>query len=260
MDPLASQALIKHHFLNASKKLALHYQLTPCPMGSKCSCTVQYPCACLWIQPCACMPFTTVFYNNLNQFPTLANPDMSTLVLEEMFQNIKKLKWVLANSFYELEKEVIDSMAHIFPIKPVGPLVPPSLLGQDENEDVGIEMWKPRLVHGMAHPSASFFGYIHCLWKLIVLSAKQMESIANALKKSHHPFFGSSNVQLEQSLCHCHRGLRKRQKTEAWWCHGVHKQRGSGKSDLKKCVGSQTLRSSRKMQLQLKRACKRGGG
>ena len=110
-------------------------------------------------------------------------------LLSEMFQDMKKLKWVLANSFYELEKDVIDSMAELLPVTAVGPLVPSSLLGQDQNEDVGIELWKPQdsCMEWLDHKPPSSVIYIS-FGSLIVLSAKQMESIANALRKSNRPF------------------------------------------------------------------------
>lgn len=102
---------------------------------------------------------------------------------------MKKLKWVLANSFYELEKDVIDSMAAIYPIKPVGPLVPPSLLGQAESDDVEIEMWKPMdsCMEWLDNQPCSSVIYIS-FGSLIVLSPKQLESIAKALKKSEKRF------------------------------------------------------------------------
>ncbi|TKY54743.1 UDP-glycosyltransferase 84B2 [Spatholobus suberectus] len=87
-------------------------------------------------------------------------------VLLEMFQDMKKLKWVLANSFYELEKVVINFMVGICPITMVGPLVLPSLLGQDQSEDMGIEMWKPIelcmewLKHRPSISAISMFGYV----------------------------------------------------------------------------------------------------
>ncbi|KAJ1402890.1 UDP-glycosyltransferase family, conserved site [Sesbania bispinosa] len=208
--------LIKHHFLDASKKVACIINNPFVPWVANVAAEFEIPCACLWIQPCALYAIYYRFYNNLNQFPTLADPDMSTQlpgfpllkpqdlpsfvlpsnpfgtvtkVLAEMFQDMKKLKWVLANSFYELEKEVIDSMAQIYPIKPVGPLVPPSLLGQDEDEDVGIEMWKPQdsCMEWLTHQPPSSVVYVS-FGSFIVLSDKQMESIANALKNSNRPF------------------------------------------------------------------------
>ncbi|KAJ1402891.1 UDP-glycosyltransferase family, conserved site [Sesbania bispinosa] len=233
--PVSLSSLIKHHFLNASKKLACIINNPFVPWVPDVAAEFEIPCACLWIQPCALYAIYYRFYNNLNQFPTLADPDMSALlpglplltpqdlpsfvlpsnlfgslakVLEEMLQNMKKLKWVLANSFYELEKEVIDSMAHICPIKPVGPLVPPSLLGQDQNEDSGIEMWKPQdsCMEWLNHQPPSSVIYI-AFGSLIVLSAKQMESIANALKKSNHLFLwvikrpvGAESLSLPQGF------------------------------------------------------------
>lgn len=128
------------------------------------------PCACLWIQPCAL--FAIYFYRfgsnhdvndqflpllrddengkndvvvELPGFPALRIQDLPSFVLpsnlngsiskmlSDMFENMKgKLRWVLANSFYELEKEIIDSLAHLCPILPVGPLVPSSLLAHDD--------------------------------------------------------------------------------------------------------------------------------
>ncbi|MED6225221.1 hypothetical protein PIB30_091568 [Stylosanthes scabra] len=43
-------------------------------------------------------------------------PNVSNLI-RFYFQHMKKLKWILANSFYEIEKHVIDSMVvEKFPI------------------------------------------------------------------------------------------------------------------------------------------------
>ncbi|KAF9621970.1 hypothetical protein IFM89_029190 [Coptis chinensis] len=60
-----------------------------------------------------------------------------------MFKSMEKLKWVLGNSFYELEKDAIESMTGICPIIPIGPLVPSILLGNGESNDIGVDMWKP---------------------------------------------------------------------------------------------------------------------
>ncbi|XWS62954.1 hypothetical protein CRYUN_Cryun06bG0055000 [Craigia yunnanensis] len=174
------------------------------------------PCAMFWIQPCSLYAIYYRFYNKLNPFPTLTNPDMSielpglpllhnedlpsfvlpsnpfgnlARILSDIFQNIKRHKWVLANSFFELEKEAIESMAELCPIRPVGPLVPPSLLGEDQSLDTGIEMWKPdetSLEWLNNQPPASVI-YVS-FGSLVVLSAKLMEAIATALKNANNPF------------------------------------------------------------------------
>ncbi|KAK2997697.1 hypothetical protein RJ639_011031 [Escallonia herrerae] len=48
---------------------------------------------------------------------------------------MKRLKWVLGNSFQELETDVIASMDEIHPIWPVGQLVPSPLLGKEDETD-----------------------------------------------------------------------------------------------------------------------------
>ncbi|KAL9317253.1 hypothetical protein ACSQ67_013770 [Phaseolus vulgaris] len=214
--PVNLSNVIKNHFINTSKKLACIINNPFVPWVADVAASYNIPCACLWIQPCALYAIYYRFYNSLNEFPTLENPSMSVnlpglpllqpqdlpsfvlpsnpfgsmpKVLAEMLQHMKKLKWVLANSFYELEKDVIDSMAELCPITAVGPLVPPSLLGEDENEDVGIEMWKPQdsCMEWLTHQPPSSVIYVS-FGSLIVFTAKQLESIAKALKNSNKPF------------------------------------------------------------------------
>ncbi|XVF45061.1 hypothetical protein PTKIN_Ptkin02bG0175400 [Pterospermum kingtungense] len=174
------------------------------------------PCAMLWIQPCSLYAIYYRFYNKLNPFSSFTYPDMSielpglpllrtedlpsfvlpsntygslAMTISVLFQNMKRHKWVLANSFFELEKEAIESMAELCPIRPVGPLVPPSLLGEDQSLDAGIEMWKPdgtSLDWLNNQPPASVI-YVS-FGSLAVLPAKVMEAIATALKNANHPF------------------------------------------------------------------------
>ncbi|CAL0316365.1 unnamed protein product [Lupinus luteus] len=174
------------------------------------------PCACFWIQPSALFAIYYSFYNNLNTFPTLTDPNISVKlpglplletqdlpsfvlptnpfgtfpkILSSVFKGIDKIKWVLVNSYYELEKDVIDSTSQVFPIITVGPVVPVSLLGGDESSDVGIEMWKPEdsCIEWLNHKPDSSVIYIS-FGSLTVLSSEQKDSIAEALKKIHHPF------------------------------------------------------------------------
>ncbi|XP_027366310.1 UDP-glycosyltransferase 84B1-like [Abrus precatorius] len=208
--------IIKDNFLNGSKNLACIINNPFVPWVADVAAHFKIPCACLWIQPCALYAIYYRFYNKSNKFPTLEDPEMSvhlpglpllqpqdlpsfvlpsnpfgTLhkVLSEMFLDMKKLKWVLGNSFHELEKEVIDSMAEICPITTVGPLVPPSLLGQDQSEDIGIEMWKPQdsCMEWLNRQVPSSVIYIS-FGSIVVLSSKQLESIAKAVKDSNRPF------------------------------------------------------------------------
>ncbi|KAK6916392.1 hypothetical protein RJ641_019253, partial [Dillenia turbinata] len=170
------------------------------------------PCALLWIQPCTLYAIYYRFYNSLNSFPTKENPDMSVelpglpllhthdlpsfvlpsnpfgsfpKMFSNMFQSLNKFKWVLGNSFHELEKAVIDSMEELHPIKPVGPLVPPRLLGEDPRLDIGIEMWKSEdtCIEWLNQQNPNSVTYIS-FGSISVLSSKHMENIAVSIKNS----------------------------------------------------------------------------
>ncbi|KAH8498523.1 hypothetical protein H0E87_017442 [Populus deltoides] len=102
---------------------------------------------------------------------------------------MKTYKWVLGNSFFGLEKDAIESMADLCPISPIGPLVPPSLLGADKDHDTGVEMWKVEdtCIEWLNKGAPSSVIYVS-FGSLVVLSAKQMECMAKALENSNSPF------------------------------------------------------------------------
>ena len=110
-------------------------------------------------------------------------------LLAQVFQNLNKLKWVLGNTLNELEKEAIDSMAELYPIKPVGPLVPSSILGEDPNLDIRIEMRGPQesCMEWVNNQPLSSVIYVS-FGSFFVLSAKQLVSVATTLKNSIRPF------------------------------------------------------------------------
>ncbi|XP_058081514.1 UDP-glycosyltransferase 84B2-like [Magnolia sinica] len=174
------------------------------------------PCAMLWIQPCALYAIYYRYYNGLNQFPTIAYPNMPvdlpglpilckedlpsfvlpsntfssvSKTLTHLFGNMDKVKWVLGNSFYELEKDAVESMDKIQPIIPVGPLVSSMLLGEEDATDAGIDMWKAddSCIEWLDKQPLSSVVYVS-FGSLVVLSSKQMENIAWGLKNSCRPF------------------------------------------------------------------------
>ncbi|KAK0581934.1 hypothetical protein LWI29_019729 [Acer saccharum] len=216
VGPINFSKLIQEHYHDNQKKLSCIISSTFVPWVADVAAEHGIPCAMLWIQPCSLYAIYYRFYNNLNQFPTLENPDLSvelpglpvlntqdlpsfvlpsntfesfTKLFTKLFTSMEKYNWVFANSFLEFEKEAIDSMSELCPILPVGPLVPPSLLGQDENLDIGIQLWKPEdtcleWLNNQADSSVIYVSF----GSLIDLSAKEMAAIATALKNSKHPF------------------------------------------------------------------------
>ncbi|GAV69561.1 UDPGT domain-containing protein [Cephalotus follicularis] len=214
--PINLSNLITDHYHNHHKKLSCIINNSFVPWVADVASKHGIPCAMLWIQPCSLYAIYYRFYNKLNPFPTLTNPNMNVelpgmplLLTEDLpsfvlpsnpfdsftellsfgFQNMRAYKWVLGNSFFELEKDAIESMAEICPIRPVGPLVPPSLLGEDQNLDVGFEMWKTddSCIDWLNNQPASSIIFVS-FGSIVVLSAKQMEAIATALKNSNRSF------------------------------------------------------------------------
>ncbi|KAK3001395.1 hypothetical protein RJ639_022326 [Escallonia herrerae] len=210
--PINLSALIQSH----SKKFSCIINNPFVPWVSNVAAKHEIPCAMLWIQPCTLYAIYYRFYNSLNSFPTSENPQMNVelpglpslctedlpsfilpsssvssfpKMLCELFQDMKKLKWVLGNSFQELETDVTESMDEIHPIWPVGPLVPSSLLGKEDATDEGIDLFKSEdtCIEWLNRQKPSSVIYIS-FGSLLMESPKEKESIATALKRSGHPF------------------------------------------------------------------------
>ncbi|CAK9181136.1 unnamed protein product [Ilex paraguariensis] len=217
------ESLIKHGPMNLSTIIQTHTPKFSCiinnpfvPWAADVAAAHGIPTAMLWIQPCTLYAIYYRFYNNLNPFPTSENPKMSVeipglpllltedlpsfiipsnllgcfpKILSEVLQNMKKLKWVLGNSFHELENEVIDSMNEVHPIRPVGPLVPSSLLGEDQELDISVDLWKSEdaCIEWLNQRDCSSVIYIS-FGSILDTSGKDMECIATALKNTKRPF------------------------------------------------------------------------
>ncbi|XP_022149458.1 UDP-glycosyltransferase 84B2-like [Momordica charantia] len=188
------------------------------PLGAR----HQIPCAVLWIQPCALYSIYYRFFNKLNPFPCLHgsrdlpvelpglpllglddlpslflpnSPRCFTNILSVFFKAIRDdVRWVLGTSFEELEGEVVASMAGLRPtVRPVGPLVSPFLLGREEDDTKGgvknVDLWKAdesclRWLDGRATGSVVYVSF----GSIIVLSRRQIENVAEGLKRSGKPF------------------------------------------------------------------------
>nr|AUR26626.1 UDP-glucosyltransferase 84K1 [Centella asiatica] len=207
--PINLSSLVERYSKNVATKFSCIISNPFVPWVADVAAAHGIPCAMLWIQPCTLYAIYYRFYNNLNYFPTTENFDSSVelpgfpllvtedlpsfilpsndivifpKLLSQLFQNMKKHKWVLGNTFYELEKNVVDSMENVHPIRPVGPLVPPTLLGENEkllSDDVCIKWLDSQEKSSVIYIS---FGTI------IELSTKEMEIVAKTLKKTQFKF------------------------------------------------------------------------
>ncbi|CAH2061391.1 unnamed protein product [Thlaspi arvense] len=170
------------------------------------------PCALLWIEACGTFSVCYRYYMNTNAFPDLedlkqtvqlpalpllevgdlpsfllpsSGSNVNTLAAES-FDCLKDVKWVLVNSFYELESEIIESMSDLKPMIPIGPLVSPFLLGDGEDETLdgkNLDMWKSDggCMEWLDKQARSSVVYIS-FGSLLESSENQVESIATALR------------------------------------------------------------------------------
>ncbi|XP_044498150.1 mogroside IE synthase-like [Mangifera indica] len=108
------------------------------------------------------------------------------------FSNIHEPKWILCNTFLELEEKVVNFMASKCPIKTIGPTIPSFYLDKrlQNDNDYGLSLFKPmtetcktwldsKEIHSVVYVS---FG------SLAALGEEQMEEIAWGLKKSNFFF------------------------------------------------------------------------
>lgn len=179
------------------------------------------PCALLWNQSCATFsllyryskkisPFDPNFEINPNEglgccpgIPKLEVKDLPSTVLpstpfhfkkliSDSAQSSEKVSWVLGNSFYALEKDIIDSMGSLVPIHPIGPLVSPFILGKPEEKNenaLHIDMYEAEdsCIEWLNKQPNSSVVYVS-FGRVTVLSQKQIDNIALALKTSRRPF------------------------------------------------------------------------
>ncbi|GLJ25432.1 hypothetical protein SUGI_0487030 [Cryptomeria japonica] len=117
------------------------------------------------------------------------NPYMLKLVLDQ-FNLISQAKWILGNSFTELEAEEIKSMDSLIQIRTVGPLVPSYFLqgNNPKDTDVGANLWKATdCMNWLKTKGESTVIYVS-FGSLAILSKEQIHEIAFGLKASGHSF------------------------------------------------------------------------
>ncbi|XP_044465318.1 UDP-glycosyltransferase 84B1-like [Mangifera indica] len=173
------------------------------------------PCAVLWIQASAVYFIYSNYFKHPYLFPSLDNPNdavelpgMPMLLVKELpsfilpsshicltklvsdfVQMLDKVKWILGNSFNELEKEIVGSMGSLQQIIPIGPLVPPFLLGEKEIIAASMDLCRPEdyCIEWLDKKPPSSVIYIS-FGSLIVMTQNQIDSIATALRKSCRQF------------------------------------------------------------------------
>ncbi|XP_044485596.1 UDP-glycosyltransferase 84B2-like [Mangifera indica] len=173
------------------------------------------PCAVLWIQASAVYFIYSNYVKHPYLFPSLENPNdavelpgMPMLLAKELpsfilpssqiclrtivsdfVQMLDKVKWILGNSFNELEKDIVRSMGSLPKIIPIGPLVLPSLQGEKEIIAASMDLCSPEdyCIEWLDKKPPSSVIYIS-FGSIIVMTQNQIDSIAMALKNSGQSF------------------------------------------------------------------------
>ncbi|EEF29929.1 UDP-glucosyltransferase, putative [Ricinus communis] len=110
-------------------------------------------------------------------------------LLVDQFRNIDGADWVLCNTFYRLEEEVVDWMAKSWRLGTIGPTVPSRYLDKrlEDDKDYGINLFKPDSSTCMnwlkTKPSSSVV-YVS-FGSMVELGTEQIEELALGLKGSN---------------------------------------------------------------------------
>ncbi|KAA8531648.1 hypothetical protein F0562_006635 [Nyssa sinensis] len=119
--------------------------------------------------------------NDLPTFILPSSPHHFRKLVADSVHSMEKVKWVLGSSFYELEADVVQSMSFFKPILPIGPLMS-SVVGEVNTCDAGDSCLK-----WLDEKLPSSVVYI-AFGSIIMLTQKQMQNIAMALKNMNRPF------------------------------------------------------------------------
>ncbi|XP_054781291.1 LOW QUALITY PROTEIN: UDP-glycosyltransferase 74G1-like [Prosopis cineraria] len=105
--------------------------------------------------------------------------------LVEHFSNIGKADWVLSNTIYELEHEVVDWMREMWPLRTIGPTLPSIFLDERirDDDDYDMSTFKPKndicmeWLHDKPKASVIYVSF----GSLVSLSEEQMQELACGL-------------------------------------------------------------------------------
>ncbi|XP_062173992.1 UDP-glycosyltransferase 74F2-like [Alnus glutinosa] len=110
----------------------------------------------------------------------------------QQFSNIDKADWVLCNTFYELEQEVVDWMAKIWPLRTIGPTIPSMFLDRRLKDDnvYGFSIFKPSTDACMTWLNDRTKGSVVYVsfGSMAALEVEQMQELAWGLRMSNRYF------------------------------------------------------------------------
>ncbi|KAK9265582.1 hypothetical protein L1049_007414 [Liquidambar formosana] len=152
--------------------------------------------------------------------PLLHLPDMPSFIyvagsypayfelVANQFSNVDKADWVLVNTFYKLENEVVDSMSKVCPLLTIGPTVPSFYLDKrvENDNDYGLNLFTPdpsASINWLSTKPTGSVIYVS-FGSMVNLGEEQMEELAWGLKRSNCYFLwvvrGSEEAKLPKGF------------------------------------------------------------
>nr|GMC51488.1 UDP-glycosyltransferase 74G1-like [Ipomoea batatas] len=113
-------------------------------------------------------------------------------MLVDQFCNVEKADWILINTFYELERQVIDWMRKLWVVRAIGPTIPSVYLDNrlPDDKEYGLSVFKPMTevcIKWLDDQQDGSVVYVS-FGSIVHLQEEQMEELAWALRRSNRPF------------------------------------------------------------------------
>ncbi|XP_057957195.1 mogroside IE synthase-like [Malania oleifera] len=136
-------------------------------------------------------------------YDTSLYPSLGSLFLHQ-YSNIQEAKWLVFNTFDQLEDKVLNWMRSQWPVKTVGPIIPSMYLDKrlEDDGDYGLSLFKPNLdacQTWLDQKEAASVVYVS-FGSLASLGEEQMEEISQGLKRSNAHFIWVVRESEQQKL------------------------------------------------------------
>ncbi|CAL9022640.1 unnamed protein product [Prunus brigantina] len=108
------------------------------------------------------------------------------------FSNVDKADWILFNTFYELEEQVVDWLAKFWPLRTVGPTIPSKYLDErlEDDKEYGVNLFKSdndACIKWLNERPKGSVAYVS-FGSFAELGVEQMEELARGLRRSKSNF------------------------------------------------------------------------
>ncbi|CAL2279470.1 unnamed protein product [Prunus armeniaca] len=109
------------------------------------------------------------------------------------FSNVDKADWILFNTFYELEEQVVDWLAKFWPLRTVGPTIPSKYLDErlEDDKEYGVNLFKSdndACIKWLNERPKGSVAYVS-FGSAAKLGVEQMEELAWGLRRGKSNFF-----------------------------------------------------------------------